>query len=221
MDKAAPEFASNSLLGMTYSIQYLNNDFNKPANVQADVLNTLANPQLLKAIDISLEDPNPAFHQAWGLAAWRYYNDTKPDAVIDRTRDHLHTTKVGGESLNNLIRIDIDALQQDSLVWVVDEEAKARAVKHALVLKAQNRVPGQTAEEYVDDQIRTLIPPIMNIVKQQIAIETAIERALADNKDQVKNQGFGHMFVGEGAGRSGRWSHIFRYTEGTGSWTTE
>lgn len=214
---ASPEFANAGLLGLTYSLSYLNDGPNAP-NVQKDMLESLANGALDNAVNVSLTGNDPGMRQAFGAEAEEFYLSTNPHMKRQEIGNHYRNYRVGGVPLSEMVVIDTKALDKGNFVWVIDEDMLVQAGNQiaatapGFMTTEGDRTRGRRkAEQKINEEMQM----ILNTINQQLAIEMTINKAKASGVGQMTQENdWTAFFLGAGdpAGQQQAWANHFNYT---------
>lgn len=222
LDMASPEFANAGLLGLTYSLSFLNDAPNAP-NVKKDMLEGLSNGSLDNAINISLSGQDRGARQAFADEALQFYRSTKPEERKQEMANYYRNHRIGGVALSELVVVDPAAIDDNAFVWSVNSDLVTKAAE-ARVSIAPGLVPDVTGsklkneERKVERDINEAMARIQTEMDQQIRIEMTINKAKANDPNSMRmaDEWASHFLgAGDPAGQTHAWANIFNYGEGS------
>ena len=225
------DFASNALLGTTYSLEYLNSSKEKPGNIHNEVWERIVRGDLDTAIDVAFNDPNPARKMAFGAALGDWYAQTNPYEQRRREGEYLKSERINGIPLYDLVQIDANAINDGKFVMVVNPEQLDLATDQYL---ASRRIIGtppakgskqyNAAREQVRQDALDAMIPVRNLMEDQIKIERMINKAKGLNEDNLRLEDdwasffLGHDDKGQFSIPVGdTWAGQFKFTTGFAS----
>ena len=213
---AHPDYANNALLGLTYSLTFLNQNARKPADVSADVMTILEDGGIERAVDISLAGNDAGRRQAFAKAAETFYLQSKP---IKRRQEHIaeyQSKVINGVPLSDLARVDADAINKGEFGWIIQPETLEVAAKSEQARRQASRsnISIEQARSLVESEVNRTMGEIRQEVNKQVRIERTLNKAKADNPDSFRQEdSFTAIFKGENDPDQKRaWAYGFEYT---------
>lgn len=216
---ASPEYADNTLLGLTYSLSYMNSDQRKPANVHGEILDMLSDGSLANAVDVSLSGTDTGKRQAFAAEALEFYQNTKPQQrrqeMANFYKDHL----IGDQPLSSLVAVSVADLDKGRFSYQMNEDAVSKAAQ-MLAARSPGFMSDTTrARAKVEAEVTQAMAKIETEMQRQIAIERLLNKARANNIATIQQEDeWTAFFLGAGdsmAAETGAWADIFNYTKGT------
>lgn len=213
---AHPDYANNALLGLTYSLTFLNQNARKPADVSSDIMTILEDGLIDRAVDISLSGDDGGRRQAFAKAAETFYIQSKP---IKRRQEHIaeyQSKTINGVPLSDLARVDADAINRGEFGWVIQPETLEVAAKSEQARRQASRsnITMEQARSLVESEVNRTMSEIRKEVNKQVRIERTLNKAKADNPDSFRQEdSFTAIFKGENDPDQKRaWAYGFEYT---------
>lgn len=215
VDGASPEYASDVLLGMTYSLVYKNGAMTEPANLEQATLNILADPSMSRVLDAAGQGPKRA---AFAAEAEEFYVRTEPSRRRGAAGDLYRNTVLANTYNSKITVADVAlvseaALNEGEFNWEID----GAKLKEAAKASAATGVGFMTSEADVQREMRKLetkVRETMDQIKAEVDNQINIEMNIAKAKGTVRPMTYKAFFEGEGdpaANEQGYWYDLFNY----------
>lgn len=207
-----PAFADDTLLGVTYSMEFNNKLQGMPNNVKQQQLQFLADGSLLQAVERSLEGGPSAKRNAFGHSASTFYTNSNPMDARTEAYNKFHNENLGaGLSLNDVIKLDMDKISNGTFSYTIDQTELAPLAQSLGVTAAGDRVDSQRGAQLATDLVNSRMSEIMVVMEQQIATERLINKAKSiDGKIFQMPDKWEDFFFGNGSPDPGSaWANVF------------
>lgn len=216
----ADEYADNALLGLAYSLTYLNNHSRKPEDATEEIMGMLGDSKIDKAVTASLKNSEDVGkRQAFAKQAEQFYLGSKPLHTRQEMFGLYQGTKVGGQDLPDLAKIDVEALEKGEFGWIIQPAVLERAAQRIQQQRMASRqsMSIETARSLAEQDINSTMSTIREEVNKQVSIERTLNKAKADNPDSLRQEdSFAAIFKGVGDPDEKRaWAHGFEYATRT------
>ena len=220
MDTTPVELANAGLLGVTYSLSYLN-DGEQPPNVRDDMLIALADGSLDHAVNVSLSGASLGERQAFADEAEQFYRSTNPEERKQEIRNYYKEWRIGGVGLSELVYVDPMQIENNVFSWNVDDEMLDRAARERVSQQVSADITGNKLvfeRRQVEKQINEAMAKIQREMDQQIRIEMTINKAKANDPNSMRmaDEWASHFLgAGDPTANTHAWANLFNYSEGT------
>ena len=215
-EEASPAVAATYLTGLNSSLLAFNSISEKPREISEIMRAGLSDERLQTALGVVGDDPAVlAQRRAFGTTATDWYESTNPRKRRDEAIQIYNNATVGGVVLNQLVRVDIDAMSQDgTFAYEIDKDAFNKAVKG---WQEKNQWKNQgfnvnAPRDRVQEEIIKAMIPIAREVNESLTINRNLEVAKSVSVvDDAVSRGKGKLRLYDELG----WLEAFNYTTST------
>lgn len=225
---ASSRFADETLLGLTYSMEFLNGTEAEPANVTEEGLNYLADGSLAAAVDASLEGGKSGRRSAFASTAGAFYVSSRPGRRKEEIKQQFAREPLARSSvtLAEVVSINYDALVKDQFQYKIDNAGLQTIASSLADQGSRNRFisTGSLTAEEADRQnerylgearqlVETKMATIQEEMQRQISIERLLNKARSvDGVNFARKDDWSTFFLGaEGADGQNKtaWVNVF------------
>ena len=221
LPNASPDYANNTLLGITYSLEYMNSDLDKPKNATEYVLKSLSDGSLEQAVDVALKSPDNGRRNAFASAATDWYASTRPDRRRAEMGQLFNNHLIEGQvAAGEVVTIDLAALDKGEFKYKINDKKLEDLAKYYQANSFSTLNTYEKGLQKARDKVDEIMGQITQEMQQQIAIERLLVKARSPDgvNFQQPPEDWASFFLGSGSATPGSaWANVFdgSFSQGT------